>query len=64
MLQHAGDTATCGTFIPEGSGPTAIVLGARAPRKALASLAKRHGLELSALEAFATAPSSTTSDGH
>jgi hypothetical protein len=53
MLHHAGDTATCGTFEPATSGPTAIVIGARAPRKALASLAKRHGLEVSALEAFA-----------
>jgi hypothetical protein len=53
MLQHAGDTPTCGTFEPATAGPTAIVIGARAPRKALTSLAKKHGLEVAALEAFA-----------
>lgn len=53
MLQHAGDTDACGTFTPANGGPTAIVVGARAPRQALASLAKRHGLEASALELFA-----------
>lgn len=53
MLQHAGATATCGTFVSETGGPTAIVIGARAPRQALAALAKKHGLELSALETFA-----------
>lgn len=53
MLQHAGATSTCGTFVPEDGGPTAIVIGARAPREALAKLARRHGLEVSALEIFA-----------
>jgi hypothetical protein len=52
MLQHAGETSTCGTFVPENGGPTAIVIGAQASREALASLARRHGLELSALETF------------
>jgi hypothetical protein len=53
MLQHAGDTPTCGTFEPATTGPTTIVIGARASRRALVNLAKKHGLEASALEAFA-----------
>lgn len=53
MLQHAGASSTCGTFVPEDGGPTAIVIGAAARREALANLARRHGLEVSALETFA-----------
>lgn len=53
MLQYVGNAATCGTFVPEDDGPTVIVVGSRAPRKALACLARKHGLELAALETFA-----------
>ena len=53
MLQHAGDTAACGTFMPATEGPVAIVIGAKAPRAALRTLAKKHGLELADLECFA-----------
>jgi hypothetical protein len=52
MLQHAGDTDACGTFTPEGDAPTALVIGARAPRLAVARLARRHGLQVEDLIAF------------
>lgn len=53
MLQHAGDCATCGTFTPEDDGPTAIVIGSRAPLDSLRRLAVKHRLEPEALIAFA-----------
>jgi hypothetical protein len=53
MLQHAGDSDACGTFTPEDGGPTAIVIGARAPAEALMRLATRHNLEPAALALFA-----------
>lgn len=53
MLQHAGDSDACGTFVPANGGPTALVIGARANPLALTNLAHKHGLEPSALEAFA-----------
>lgn len=53
LLQHAGDSTVCGTFVPDDDGPTAIVVGARAPRDAIARLARKHGLETEALEVFA-----------
>jgi hypothetical protein len=52
MLQHAGDTATCGTFTPEDGGPVALVIGSRAPKLAVRRLAQRHGLEADALMLF------------
>jgi hypothetical protein len=52
MLQHAGDTDACGTFTPEGGAPTALVIGARAPRIAVRRLAERHGLQADDLIAF------------
>ncbi|NPC57858.1 hypothetical protein [Caenimonas soli] len=53
MLQHAGDSEACGTFTPEDGGPTAIVIGARAPMYSLRRLAARHNLEVDALALFA-----------
>lgn len=52
MLQHAGDTEACGTFIPADGGPTAIVVGARAPMESLQRLAAKHSLEPEALALF------------
>lgn len=53
MLQHAGDSDACGTFVPANGGPTALVIGARANPLALTNLAKKHGLEPAALTTFA-----------
>jgi hypothetical protein len=52
MLQHAGDTATCGTFTPEDDSPTALVIGARASKRAVQRLAERHRLQPEDLYAF------------
>lgn len=53
MLQHAGDSDACGTYIPASGGPVALVVGARAPLAALQSLAEMHKLEPEALTLFA-----------
>lgn len=53
ILQHAGDTDVCGTFMPEDDSPTCIVVGARASAERLRRLAAKHHLEPESLLLFA-----------
>ncbi|KQP20569.1 hypothetical protein [Pseudorhodoferax sp. Leaf267] len=54
LLQHAGCTDQCGTFLPEDDGPPVLVVGSLASPERMAALARRHGLEVDTLLASAT----------
>nr|WP_145546407.1 hypothetical protein [Variovorax boronicumulans] len=55
VLQHAGHSDHCGTFMPEDDAPPVLVIGSRAAAEKIEGLAKRHGLSAGMLLAFARA---------
>ena len=55
VLRHAGSTDYCGTFIPEDDSPPVLIIGARVNAERIEALARRHGLDVAMLLAFARA---------